>query len=126
MCFGSPQIRGVSTDAIASLVRAGEDFGTVADEYGLSRHEVVDALHCTCIQEVVDTFGDPAAVRLSWCPVHSAGGGERSDIRKGGKEYETALLRQRYHDLRAAVIRDGLPNLVARIEAAELRTQCDE
>jgi len=52
--------------------------------------------------------------------------GERSDIRKGTKEYETALLRQRYHDLRAAVIRDGLPNLVARIEAAALRTQCDE
>lgn len=40
---------------------------------------------------------------------------------KGTKEYETALLAQRYADLRAAVIRDGLPMLVKRIEAAELR-----
>jgi uncharacterized protein (DUF433 family) len=41
MSFGRPQIRGVSTDAIASMVRAGEDFATVAHEYDLSVHEVV-------------------------------------------------------------------------------------
>jgi len=57
---------------------------------------------------------------------HSAAGGERSDTRKGSKAYESALLRQRYSDLRAAVIRDGLPMLVARIEAAELRTVSDD
>ena len=41
MCFGAPQIRGVSTEAIASMVRAGEDFSTVADEYDLTLHEVI-------------------------------------------------------------------------------------
>jgi hypothetical protein len=51
--------------------------------------------------------------------------GSEATPEKGSKAYETALLRQRYSDLRAAVIRDGLPLLVARIEAAELRTLSD-
>lgn len=41
MSFGAPQIKGISTEAIAGMVWAGEDFATVADEYGLSRHEVI-------------------------------------------------------------------------------------
>lgn len=42
--FGQPHIKGVSTDAIASLYLAGEPVATVADEYGLTYHEVVLAL----------------------------------------------------------------------------------
>lgn len=40
-CFGSPHIRGTSTEVVASAVMAGEDFAAVADEYGLTRHEVI-------------------------------------------------------------------------------------
>lgn len=39
--FGRPQIRGISTEAIAGMVMAGEGVVTTADEYGLTRHEVV-------------------------------------------------------------------------------------
>lgn len=39
--FGCPHIKGISTDAIAGMVRAGESFATVADEYDLSVHEVI-------------------------------------------------------------------------------------
>ena len=49
--------------------------------------------------------------------------GSEATPEKGSKAYESALLRQRYADLRAAVILDGLPLLVARIEAAELRVE---
>lgn len=39
--FGRPQIGGVSTEAIAGMVMAGEGVDTVADEYTLSRHQVL-------------------------------------------------------------------------------------
>lgn len=39
--FGRPQIKGISTDAIAGMVRAGEPLATVAAEYDLSVHEVI-------------------------------------------------------------------------------------
>lgn len=41
MRFGLPQIRGIPTDAIAGMVRAGEPVETTADDYGLSVHEVL-------------------------------------------------------------------------------------
>lgn len=41
MAWGAPAIKGVSTEAIAGAVRAGEDFATVADEYDLTRHDVI-------------------------------------------------------------------------------------
>ncbi len=39
--FGRPAIKGISTEAIAGMVWAGENIGTVADDYGISRHEVL-------------------------------------------------------------------------------------
>jgi uncharacterized protein (DUF433 family) len=57
MRFGRPHIRGISTDAIAGMVVAGESFETVADEYGLSRREVILA----CWYE-----GDQGSYRKRW------------------------------------------------------------
>lgn len=42
--FGQPHIGGVSTDAIAGLIAAGEDEATVCREYDLSRRELLLAL----------------------------------------------------------------------------------
>jgi uncharacterized protein (DUF433 family) len=39
--FGRPHIKGVSCEAIAGLVMAGESLNRVADDYDLSRHEVL-------------------------------------------------------------------------------------
>jgi len=39
--FGQPAIKGISTDAIAGMVWAGESVETVADEYSLVRAEVL-------------------------------------------------------------------------------------
>lgn len=55
--FGAPHIRGVSTEAIAGMVYAGEDFDTVAADYGLSRHEVILA----CWYE-----GSAGSYRVEW------------------------------------------------------------
>lgn len=41
--FGYPQVRGVPTDAAAGMVWAGEDVATVADEFNLTRAEVLVA-----------------------------------------------------------------------------------
>jgi uncharacterized protein (DUF433 family) len=41
MRFGRPHIKGVSTNAIAERVIAGESVDEVGDDYGLSRHEVL-------------------------------------------------------------------------------------
>lgn len=41
--FGYPHIRGVPTDAIAGMVWAGEDLAAVADEFNLTRGEVLVA-----------------------------------------------------------------------------------
>lgn len=41
--FGFPAIRGISTDAIAGVVWAGESLATVADEYDVTREEVLVA-----------------------------------------------------------------------------------
>jgi uncharacterized protein (DUF433 family) len=41
MAWGDPAIKGVSTEAIAGRVRAGEDFDAVALDFRLSRHEVI-------------------------------------------------------------------------------------
>jgi len=38
---GRPHIRGLTTEGIAGMVRAGEPLAIVADEYDLTRHEVV-------------------------------------------------------------------------------------
>jgi len=40
-CWGRPHIKGISTDAIAGMVRAGESIAVVAHEYDLTPHEVV-------------------------------------------------------------------------------------
>ncbi len=34
--------------------------------------EMFAAARCTCVQEIVDTFGDPRTVRRPCCPVHHA------------------------------------------------------
>lgn len=39
--WGRPAIRGISTEAIADHIDAGEDFAAVATDYGLTVHEVV-------------------------------------------------------------------------------------
>jgi uncharacterized protein (DUF433 family) len=44
MRFGQPQIKGISTDAIAGMYWAGENAETVCDDYGLTRHELLVAL----------------------------------------------------------------------------------
>lgn len=41
MRFGQPHVRGISTEAIADHVDAGEDFAAVATDYGLTVHEVL-------------------------------------------------------------------------------------
>lgn len=42
--FGWPHIKGVSCEAIASAFWAEGDAGAVADDYGLTRHELLVAL----------------------------------------------------------------------------------
>ena len=76
MCFGAPQIHGITTEAVAGMVRAGEDFATVAEDYGLSRHEVVLA----CWYE-----GTAGLYRLEWRSwthrvFRQLGGWEESDV----------------------------------------------
>lgn len=39
--FGRPHIGGISCEALAGMVAAGEDAAVVADEYGRSRGEVL-------------------------------------------------------------------------------------
>lgn len=39
--FGRPSVGGISTDAVAGMVMAGESLDVVADEYGLTRHQVL-------------------------------------------------------------------------------------
>lgn len=39
--FGRPAIRGISTEAIAGMVAAGEDPDVVCSEYGITRHELL-------------------------------------------------------------------------------------
>jgi uncharacterized protein (DUF433 family) len=39
--FGRPQIRGVCTESTAELVAAGETVTAVADEFAMTRHEVL-------------------------------------------------------------------------------------
>ena len=46
--FGRPHIGGVSTEAIADVVMAGEDVATVVDEYGLERHGGRHAVLLAC------------------------------------------------------------------------------
>lgn len=41
--FGRGQIRGVSTDAIAGMLFAGETAEQVCDDYGITRHELLVA-----------------------------------------------------------------------------------
>jgi uncharacterized protein (DUF433 family) len=56
--FGRPAIRGISTEIIAGMVYAGEDPETVAEDYGLTLHEVLLA----CWHE--GTYGTRARRRL--------------------------------------------------------------
>lgn len=39
--FGRPSIKGISTEAVAGMVMGGESINVTADEYGLTRHEVI-------------------------------------------------------------------------------------
>ncbi|MEV2239602.1 DUF433 domain-containing protein [Micromonospora sp. NPDC049891] len=39
--FGHPHVRGIPTDSVAGMVWAGEGVATVADEYDMTRHEVL-------------------------------------------------------------------------------------
>jgi uncharacterized protein (DUF433 family) len=41
--FGAPAVKGVSVEAIAGMLWAGESVDVVADEYGLTRAEVIVA-----------------------------------------------------------------------------------
>lgn len=41
--FGRPTVRGISVDAVAGMVWAGEDVETMADEYHLTRPDVLVA-----------------------------------------------------------------------------------
>lgn len=41
MSLGAPNIRGISTEAIAGMVYAGEGLAAVARDYGLTRHQVI-------------------------------------------------------------------------------------
>ena len=41
--WGQPAVKGVSCEAIAGMLLAGEDVDTVADEYGLTRADVLVA-----------------------------------------------------------------------------------
>ncbi len=60
--FGRPHIKGVSTVAVAGMVYAGESLATVADEYDLSRHEVLLACWHEGLQGVYRAeWGDWAA-----------------------------------------------------------------
>jgi uncharacterized protein (DUF433 family) len=74
--FGRPAIKGISTDAIAGMVRAGEDFASVAEDYGLSVHEVIVA----CWYE--GTYGRRRAAWRSWARSVAAalGGHEPLDL----------------------------------------------
>lgn len=58
--FGRPQIRGISTQAIASMVMAGESVEDVARDYSISRTEVVLA----CWHEGETMFPQPYPL---WC-----------------------------------------------------------
>jgi uncharacterized protein (DUF433 family) len=58
--FGRPAIKGISCEAIAGMVMAGEDVGAVAADYGISRHEVLLA----CWHEA--TFGLQRTYRRGW------------------------------------------------------------
>lgn len=44
MRFGGPQLRGISTDAIAGLYLAERDEAAVCDDYDISRHELLVVL----------------------------------------------------------------------------------
>jgi len=59
--FGRPNIQGISVDAIAGMVMAGEDVSTVAADYGITRHEVLLA----CWHE--GWYG-PRRYRKAWKP----------------------------------------------------------
>lgn len=39
--FGRPSVGGISTDAVAGMVMSGESVADTADEYGLTRHQVL-------------------------------------------------------------------------------------
>ena len=41
--FGQPHVKGISVDAITCMLLAGESLTTVADEYGLTRADVLVA-----------------------------------------------------------------------------------
>ena len=43
MRFGRPHIRGIPVDSIGGMLAAGESVATVADEYGMTRGEVLVA-----------------------------------------------------------------------------------
>jgi len=42
--FGSPNVRGIRTEALVELVNAGEDLGDVASDFSLTDHELRSAL----------------------------------------------------------------------------------
>jgi hypothetical protein len=44
MAWGGPQLRGISTDAIAGLYLAERDEAAVCDDYELTRHELLVVL----------------------------------------------------------------------------------
>lgn len=43
VCFGRPAVNGVSCEAIVGMVLAGEDLAVAAEEYGLTRVQVLVA-----------------------------------------------------------------------------------
>lgn len=66
--FGYPHINGVSTDAIAGMVWAGESVAVVADDYGMTRAEVLVA----CWFEA--RHGPSSTYRSAWKPWAEAAG----------------------------------------------------
>jgi len=89
--FGWPNIKGISTAAIAGMVMAGEDVTAVADDYSISRHEVLLACWHEGIHGVYRTEWGRWAERIQprlggWEPFDpdtEAGPPSRNDVNGG-------------------------------------------
>lgn len=73
--FGQPAVRGISCDAIADMLIAEEDVDVVADEYGLTRADVLVACW------YLGLYGTPRWRRRWWTWASDVAGPAMWDIR---------------------------------------------
>lgn len=138
--WGRPQIRGIPTNAVAGMFASGEGLETVAEDYDLTRHEVLLALWHEAVYGGHPGWRawseEAGAVLGGWRgspdtlepPDPAAGGTDMVDVvhADGTHEYWSTHCRHGSHDACAATTINGGPRKPAQCKICGAPCRCTD